>query len=124
MKRRLMEITGNFRNPKIGELDKWITFRNREDLPADDFGTTAVYQDICSTWGRLAPVGESVRIGSTQIDNAITHKILIRFRTDIDTDSEAVIGGVSYRVKGVTDLNGKKRFLVVNVEELYGDRGF
>ncbi|WP_413722691.1 phage head closure protein [Sodalis sp. RH24] len=123
--RRQVEIAGVFRNPTIGELDKRALFRTREDVPTDDgtVGVQAVYTEMFRTWCRLAPVGESVRIGSEQIDNAVTHKIIIRYREGITTDYEIVIDGLAYRVKGTVGLNGKKQFLVVSAEELGVDDG-
>jgi SPP1 family predicted phage head-tail adaptor len=124
MTRRLFtEITGTFRPPAPGELDKIAQFRTREDVPTDNFGTMAVYTPKFSTWAKLSPVGESIRIGSVQIDNAITHKVIIRYRTNITTDDEVVIKGIVYRVKGTTNLNNESRFLVVSVEELREDYG-
>ncbi|MHA3711064.1 phage head closure protein [Yersinia enterocolitica] len=53
-----------------------------------------------------------------QIDVAITHRIVIRYRTGVTTDDEVVINKMVYRVKGTTNLNEASRFLVITAEEL------
>ncbi|MBX9498466.1 phage head closure protein, partial [Yersinia enterocolitica] len=58
------------------------------------------------------------RIGSVQIDVAITHRIVIRYRAGVTTDDEVVIAGMVYRVKGTTNLNEAGRFLIITAEEL------
>lgn len=119
MKRRTTEISATYRSPSPGDLNRRAHFRTREDVPGNGhMGVDTVYHNTFGAWAKLSSVGESVRIGSVQIDAAITHKIIIRFRAGVTTDDEVVIDGMVYRIKGVSDLNDERRFLVINVEEL------
>ncbi|WON77832.1 phage head closure protein [Serratia sp. UGAL515B_01] len=119
MKRRLTEVTATYRAPEPGELNRRAQFRTREDVPGSGhMGVDTVYHNTFSTWAKLAAVGDSVRIDSMQVDAAITHRIIIRYRRGVTTDDEVVIEGMVYRIKGAKDLNDERRFLVISAEEL------
>ncbi|CNF82875.1 TPA: phage head closure protein [Yersinia enterocolitica] len=117
--RRFTEINATYRSPAPGELNKRAQFRTREDVPGNGhMGVDTVYHNTFDSWAKLAAIGDSVRIGSVQIDAAITHRIVIRYRTGVTTDDEVVINKMVYRVKGTTNLNEASRFLVITAEEL------
>ncbi|CQH41038.1 TPA: phage head closure protein [Yersinia enterocolitica] len=117
--RRFTEINATYRPPAPGELNKRAQFRTREDVPGNGhMGVDTVYHNTFDTWAKLSAIGDSVRIGSVQIDVAITHRIVIRYRMGITTDDEVVINKMVYRVKGTTNLNEANRFLVITAEEL------
>ena len=50
--------------------------------------------------------------------DAITHYITIRYRRGITADYEVVCGDSVYRVKRQRDLNGARRFLLLECTEL------
>ncbi|WP_127958086.1 phage head closure protein [Serratia microhaemolytica] len=118
-KRRYAEISSTYRPPAEGELNRRAQFRTREDVPGSGhMGVDSVYHNTFKTWAKLSAVGDSVRIDSMQVDAAITHRIIIRYRQGITTDGEVVISGMVYRIKGAKDLNDERRFLVISAEEL------
>lgn len=116
--RRLTESSATFRSPTVGELNQRVEFRRRTDMPVDTAWLKPEFSGGFKTWAKLRPVGDTVRIDTAQIDNAITHKITIRYREGIDTDFEILHDGMLYRVKGAEKLNGQKRFLQISCEEL------
>jgi len=116
--RRLTESSATFRSPTSGELNQRVKFRRRTDMPVDTAWLKPEFSREFKTWAKVRQVGDTVRIGTAQIDNAITHKITIRYREGVDTDFEIIHGGMVYRVKGAEKLNGQKRFLQISCEEL------
>ncbi|KFK95025.1 MULTISPECIES: phage head closure protein [unclassified Serratia (in: enterobacteria)] len=119
MKIRQAQTSATYLFPDPGELNRRAQFRTREDVPGSGhMGVDTVYHNTFSTWAKLAAVGDSVRIDSMQADAAITHRIIIRYRRGVTTDEEVVIDGMVYRIKGTKDLNDKRRFLMISVEEL------
>lgn len=109
--------------PAIGELDTRVTLRHRYDQPnmanADLESNFPVQKQ---TWAKLEPVGSALYSGSVQADNILTHRITIRYRNGITRDWEVVVGegenATVYRVRRSSHLNGKRRFTVLEVEEL------
>ena len=98
MKLRQAQASATYLLPDPGELDQRIVIRRRVDVPADDFGVSPTYPEE-------------------------THYFTIRFRRGITADHEVVHEDISYRVKRVRDLNSKRRFLLLECEELGTDSG-
>jgi SPP1 family predicted phage head-tail adaptor len=106
------------KEPGAGELNRRITLRRRDDLPAPDGGLSSLFSDERKRWARIEPVGTAIYSGSVQADDTITHRITLRYLGVIPIDFEVLHVGVIYRVKRATDLNGRHRFTVLEVEEL------
>jgi len=107
-----------YREPGAGELDRHVTLRRRADLPADDMGLDSLFSDQAPRWAKIEPVGSAVFTGSAQTDDKITHRIFLRYREGITTAYEVVHKQSLYRVKRGFDMNGRGRFVVLEVEEL------
>jgi head-tail adaptor len=104
--------------PHIGELNKLVQIRQRTDQPAEDFGTAPTFPEAVDRWAKIEPVGSAIYAGSVQIDATVTHRITVRTLAGVTDQHEAVHGATVYRVRRVTDLNGARRFTVLDVEEL------
>ena len=109
--------------PAIGELDTRVTLRHRDDQPNEfDADLESSFPVQKRTWAKVEPVGSALYSGSVQADSIMTHRITIRYRNGITNDWEAVVGesegATVYRVRRSSHLNGKRRFTVLEVEEL------
>ncbi|KGU84832.1 phage head closure protein [Pseudomonas mediterranea] len=107
-----------YREPGAGELNKHVTLRRRDDVPADDMGLDSLFSEVNPRWAKIEPVGSAIYTDSAQTENKITHRVFLRFRTGITTAYEVVHQGTLYRVKRGFDMNGRGRFVVLEVEEL------
>lgn len=109
--------------PDPGELSRRITIRLRVDEPGDDFGVSPTYPDKIRTWAKIAQPGAAAYQGSVQTENTVTHYFTIRWHRNITADHEVVCDGQSYRIRRMRDLNSKRRYLLLECEELGTDRG-
>ena len=105
---------------QIGELNRRITLRQRQDAPSGSFGMTQTFGTPIPLWAKVEVMAGSVSQDGQQIANAATHRFWIRYRTDVDTDYEIVCNAKTYRVRRVTDWEDARRFLVIEAEELHG----
>lgn len=121
MKLRQAQPSATYLLPDPGELNQRITIRRRVDVPADDFGVTPAYPEQIRTWAKKTQPGATAYQGSVQVENRVTHYFTIRFRRGITADHEVLHDDISYRVKRVRDLNSKRRFLLLECEELGTD---
>lgn len=106
------------REPSAGELDRRITVRLRSDDPAPDLGLDSVFSDQKKRWAKIEPVGTAVYANGVQTDVKITHRVILYYLKGMSDAHEVVHGGSIYRVKRVADMNGSRRFTVLEVEEL------
>ena len=109
--------------PALGELDTRVTLRHRDDQPNEfDADLESSFPVQKRTWAKVEPVGSALYSGSVQADSTMTHRIIIRYRNGITNDWEVVAGegesATVYRVRRSSHLKGKRRFTVLEVEEL------
>lgn len=116
--RRLSETNATFRFPTVGEMDRRVDFRQRIDDPSADFGSQSTFTNQFKTWAKVSQVGAATYQASVQSDSIITHYITIRYRAGVTSDFEAVLDGQVYRIRRARDLNAKRRFLLLECEEL------
>ncbi|HCN9511701.1 TPA: phage head closure protein [Escherichia coli] len=102
----------------FGELNKRVLIRQRVDMPADNFGVESQYPVTFRTWAKVIQTSATTWQETAQTGDAITHYITIRYRRGITADYEVVCGDSVYRVKRQRDLNGARRFLLLECTEL------
>ncbi|HDV2419563.1 TPA: phage head closure protein [Escherichia coli] len=104
--------------PDPGELNKRVLIRQRVDMPADNFGVEPQYPVAFRAWAKVIQTSATTCQETAQTGDAITHYITIRYRRGITADYEVVCGDSVYRVKRQRDLNGARRFLLLECTEL------
>ncbi|EGM8170899.1 phage head closure protein [Escherichia coli] len=87
-------------------------------MPADNFGVEPQYPVTFRTWAKVIQTSATTWQETAQTGDAITHYITIRYRRGITADYEVVCGDSVYRVKRQRDLNGARRFLLLECTEL------
>ncbi|AKV07915.1 hypothetical protein B723_16430 [Pseudomonas fluorescens NCIMB 11764] len=122
-----------YREPAAGELNRRLAIRRRTDQPADNMGLDSTFSVLKARWGKIQPVGTAVYSEGVQTDVKITHRIWFRIIKGITDAHEIVhvtrVPGVDdvyevvpetplYRVKRSADMNGSRRFTLLEVEEL------
>ncbi|EFA9197798.1 phage head closure protein [Escherichia coli] len=118
MKIRQSQTSATYLLPDPGELNRRIKIRLRVDEPTAGFGTEPTYTESFDVWAKVAQPGAAAYQGSVQTENIVTHYFTIRFRHDITADHEVVYYGQEYRIRRIRDLNGQRRFLLLECEEL------
>lgn len=106
------------REPSAGELDRRITLRLRSDVPAPNQGLDSLFTDQKKRWAKIEPVGTAVYAAGVQTDVKITHRVTFYYLKGMSEAHEVVRGATIYRVRRVADMNGNRRFTLLEVEEL------
>lgn len=122
MKRNPKDLHFLYRDPSPGELTDRILFRVRTDGTIDPSWLKSEYSGEFYRWGQVLATNPVTRTGDVQTDDAITHRIVIRTKSGIDTSYEAVCNGTVYRVKESQPLNNRRQFMIIYCTELrHGD---
>jgi head-tail adaptor len=116
---------GSVSNLHIGDLRYVVTLANRVQTPDAATGITETYINRVQTYASISPLGLMTFIGSEQIDTPITHRIVFRWIDSLDL-FDVVLRQVSrldgtlrqeiYRVRRITDWEGRQRFTVIDAE--------
>lgn len=101
--------------PSIGALSQRLRLQVRADQPDAGYQTQTFLTDVATVWGRIDPVGGGLYVGSRQIGAGITHRIFLRYRSDITADTVIRCRGRTFRPVRVTDID--RRFTVVEANE-------
>ena len=80
-------------------------------------GYTEAFNTIAQIFADIRPQNaiESYRQG--QLQEKVTHKIYIRYRSDIQTNYKIVYESRSFMIKGIKNMNERDRFLELHCEE-------
>lgn len=104
--------------PEAGELDKRVTFRRLQHMPAAGGGMTEGFPDSFDRWAKITPVGTAAYLAGVQIDAKVTHRIVVRYLEGVERDFQIVHRGATYRVERSAPLKGGRDFTVFEVEML------
>lgn len=111
----------NRNNPTAGELrERFKLYKRAETLDATgrNFKTTEKFTLIDEVAGKVAPIKGLVRIDTKQIGQQVTHRMWIRYRTDITDRNWIVWDGRRFNIRDFQPVNERKRFLELLVEEV------
>ena len=107
--------------PKVGELDRRVAIKRWQDMPAMSGAITVSDTLVATVWAKIEPVGNAIFFGTRQVGEGVTDRIYIR-RTaalterTITAEHVCESGGLRYRVKRASALNGEKAWLLLEVE--------
>jgi head-tail adaptor len=108
----------DFPFPSAGKLNKRVQIRLRQDIPVGLSSVQEQHPYVFTRWASLIPVGTAVWAASVQTDEVVTHRCLIRYMDGVTDQHEIVHSGRVYRVRRCAPLQGERRFLVLELEEL------
>ncbi|HCN72089.1 MAG TPA: head-tail adaptor protein [Pusillimonas sp.] len=108
----------DFPFPGAGKLNKRVQIRLRQDIPVGLSSIQEQHPYVFTRWASLVPVGTAVWAASVQTDEVVTHRCFIRYMDGITDQHEIVHSARVYRVRRCAPLQGERRFLVLELEEL------
>lgn len=111
------------REPSAGELNRRITIKSWQDMPAMGGGITQTFDAGTEVWAKREPVGNAIFFGTQQIEASVTDRFIVRYSAQVNdrtVTGEHVIEceGQRFRVKRASAMNGGKNFVVIETELL------
>ena len=80
-------------------------------------GYSRSWQDIADLWAEIIPLSGKERLFAEQIEAPISHKILLRYRSDITPDNRLVFEGRIFNIRYVFNVNENNEALEILAEE-------
>ncbi|MEL6751338.1 MAG: phage head closure protein [Pseudomonadota bacterium] len=85
---------------------------------SDGFGTlTETWAEVADVWGALRPLTAKVRLLAQQRDEETTHRVILRFRTDVASGWRLRMGYRHFRIETVIDPDETRRYLELTCVE-------
>lgn len=106
----------------IGGLRNRVRLEQRSQVADNSVGITEGFAEIAEVWGSVYATRGAVYLGSMQVGETITHRIVLRWTdptafTHLSTDG----GTRRFRKRDARDPDGRRRWLEVMAEELSSD---
>lgn len=98
----------------IGDMKHRVTIRQPMLTPDGAGGFSESWQDIAAVYASIKPAAASEQLKFGQIEAIMTHRIIIRYRTDIMPGMILIDeDGVTYNIISSAAQNGAKAYLAL-----------
>jgi SPP1 family predicted phage head-tail adaptor len=87
-------------------------------LTADGLGgTTRAWQTVATVWAEIRTLSGNERMAAGQLASQVTHRILLRYRTDVTQEMRILFGTRVFAIRAVLEKDGRRRALEILAEE-------
>ena len=100
-----------------GKLRTRIAIRRPVRTPDGAGGVSRSWSTIASPRAYVKPISGGERFQAMAISATVTHRIFIRYRTDILPSDRIEIGSRLFQIRAVLDIEERKRWLEIFAEE-------
>ena len=82
-------------------------------------GARRTYSTLATVWGSIEPIGGNVQLYGEQIEGRVTHKIKIRYRSNITTKHRLNYSAQSkiFKILRILNVGSRDKFLEMLCEE-------
>lgn len=101
-----------------GALKNRITFQRQTKTADGAGGGSIVWSDIAETRAFIKPMSGNERLQSMRLETNVTHRIFIRYRTDIRTDDRISYKGRTMQIRALINIEEQNKWI-----EIYADEG-
>ncbi len=108
------------RNPRIGELRHRLIVQAERAIDDGGGGLSDPWADpviVATVWGKVEPLSGGERLHAAQIQDRLSHRIVIRHRAGITAAMRVVFGVRAFNIRAVIDLGERGRFLELLCDE-------
>lgn len=111
---------GKITQLNIAELRHRITIQSITEVSDGQGGKTENWSTVATVWARIEPVSSRERLYSDKLEYQRTHKIAIRYRSDITNDMRILFNGRYFQIKSVYSPDEREAYTFIDAEENQG----
>jgi SPP1 family predicted phage head-tail adaptor len=100
-----------------GALRHRLTLEAPVETPDGAGGVTRTYTTVATLWAALVPVAAAGDVQADALAATVTHRILMRARSDLTTRHRLRQGTRVFRIVALRDADGSGRFVEVQAQE-------
>jgi SPP1 family predicted phage head-tail adaptor len=98
-------------------MKRRLTVQSATNVSDGQGGFTETWVDGATVWASITPASGYEKFQAMQMQAPITHKIAMRYRTDVTTKSRLKFGDRVFWVAEVLNVNEENRVLAIKATE-------
>lgn len=102
-----------------GQLRTALTLEQASEAPDGQGGFVVTWSTVATLWAMVEPMSGRGTVFAERADTLSTHRIWVRWRTDVMRGMRLANGGRQYRIDTVEDADGSRRYLVIKATEVF-----
>jgi SPP1 family predicted phage head-tail adaptor len=103
----------------IGKMRKRVAIYTRTDSEAGEYSSEILRAIVSTVWANVVNVTGTAQVDSRNAGTGISHRITIRFRSDISKTNELLYDGWIYRIETMQELDDDAgRFMVLECNQI------
>jgi SPP1 family predicted phage head-tail adaptor len=102
-----------------GQLRTALTVEQASEAPDGQGGFSVAWDVVVTLWAMVEPMAGRGTIFAERADTLSTHRIWIRWRSDVARGMRLTGGGRIYRIDTLEDADGSRRYLVIKATEVF-----
>lgn len=102
----------------IAALRRRLVIESAVETPDGAGGVHRSFVVAASVWGRVTPLRASDSVVAAAPGQTLTHRVLMRFRSNMDTTMRLRDGSRRLAIRAVYDPDGRRKLLVCLCEEV------
>jgi SPP1 family predicted phage head-tail adaptor len=103
--------------PEAGALRRRLRLEAPLDAPDEIGGATRGWTCVATLWAHVASLRGLTRLQGERLEQAITHRVTIRWRADVTGETRLTMGERVFAVRAARDPDEGRRVLVLDCEE-------
>lgn len=102
----------------IGERGRRFVLEVPLETPDGFGGIIRTFQPGPQLWGAMELLSQGERSVAAHVDAAVTHRVTMRWREGVSPAMRLQLGPRRFRIRAASDPDGRRRSLVLLVEEI------
>jgi SPP1 family predicted phage head-tail adaptor len=103
----------------IGKMRKRVAIYTRTDSEAGEYSSEILRAIVSTVWANVVNVTGTAQVDSRNAGTGISHRITMRFRSDISKTNEILYDGWIYRIETMQELDDDAgRFMVLECNQI------
>jgi SPP1 family predicted phage head-tail adaptor len=94
-----------------------VTIQSETQSSDGQGGFTSSWVDGDTVWASIEPLKGWERMQAQQMQTPVTHKLVMRYRSDVTTETRLKYGSRLFQVKEVINQDENSRFLIIKAIE-------
>ena len=103
--------------PRIGDLNKRVTWQYKTKVGDGMGGFTDMYVDACTTWSGIWPVSANEIVAANATSMVVSHRIRIRYRSTFKSAWRGKFGNRYFAIVSVLNPNEANKYLDIMAKE-------